>query len=918
MSVISASDNAIKVPLGYLFLDVEDSTARWERTPARMRKAMARHRAIVDALVAAHGGVIHDFAGDGAFAIFDGGSPLKCALAIQLAMQREDWSAVGGLDLRLGVHLATPTDDGSVDQISANRAARITASGWGGQIVVSNEAMEAYGAPEGARFVDLGFTHFRGVEAPIRLSALVHPDLNRQDFPPLRVNAFENLTLPQPAGPLFGRERDMIEIQERLYQTRLLTIVAPGGTGKTRLAWRIASDSARDRPVVFVSLDGVSNEAEFVSSLAGALRFPFYGGAARERQLLDYLRDKSTMLVLDNADAMAGHAAFASQLASTCIGLTILTTSREPLHTMGEVVYRLSGLSFGGADLTQSPAFQLFAFEAHAQGSDRPVSQEVDQFREICGLIDGSPLALRLVARWSRLLSLSDILVELRRGPEFLSNASQSDLRLSLTGVFEGSWRLLTPTQQRALSRLSVFAGPFDFEAASDVAELDLATYASLVDKSLLDDVGNRRFSIHPLIRSYARGKLALDSDDEAHTRRRHAAYYLRMVCEKATATGGNDRSVRFDELQDAYANIRAAWWHANKIRLPDVADAAVLLHHFLAMRSMIKEGIEAFSIDLCDPALRPLFQGLLAASLFQHGELDAADAAARSVFAARGGIVPRAFGREALGGVAHVRGDYPRARRHYERGFALWSLCESELNGSFTATNLALLHSSHGQDEEAAKWGRLAYRLSRRSGNPVGVRIIQVMTGDQAMRAKRFDAARANYEKALRFEVSGETPAFRGSVLRRLGSLCRDIGDLDQALSYHRQALDLAVDTGERRMQAFAVYEVGEDLRRLAEFDEATACLVDAVQRAEALGLDPLLNEGLLSLGQMLIARDAKTNARRVAGLLAERELDELAGRYSELCETLGDPPPARVPMEDLGELLEDIVDEAEIGVFE
>jgi len=904
------------VKLGYLFSDVEDSTARWERTPEHMRSAMARYRAIVTAFAAAHGGVIHDYAGDGVFVIFKGGEALQCALDIQLAMQREDWSAVGGLELRLGVHQARPMDDDSVDQVSANRAARITSSGWGGQIVVSKDAADAYGLPVGARFVDLGLYHFKGVEAPLGVGSLVHPQLAKQEFPPFRTDPLEGFGLPQPAGPLIGRERDLSDIKDRLFQTRLLSIVAPGGAGKTRLALQVAADCAANRPVVFASLDGVANGGEFVSAIASALRFPFHGNENPETQLINYLRNRATMLVLDKGDAMAGQAGFASLLAAACPRVTILATSREPLHASGEVVYRLRGLSFGGADLAQSPAFQLFAFEARAQGVDRDLTGELDAFRDICALVDGSPLALRLVARWSRLLSLSEIAAEMHNGPEFLTDASQTDPHLTLRGLFEGSWRLLAPEQQKGLSRLSVFKGKFDFEAARTVAGIDHATYAALADKSLLDAVGGRKFSIHPLIRSYARGKLALRGEDEAQTLARHARYYLAAICALTEKPASIASREGFAALQEVYPDLKAAWRHANTSRIPEVAAAAAPLHFFLNLRSMIREGIELFSVADCDRDLRPLFDGLLAATLFQHGELDKALALARKVYAARGGIVPRAFAREVAGAVAHTRGDYRQAKRHYERGFKLWTQCENELNGSFTATNLALMHALNGEHAEARRWGKRAFRMSRRSGNLVGVRLIHMLTGDQALRDGRLEDARANYQKALQTEGAGEAPHVRSLALRRLGALCLAAGDPKGALGYHMDALTLARDTGEQRMQAFANVAIGEDYRLLGSLDAATSHLVGGVRRAAALQLDPLLNEGLIGLALVLNARGAKTNARRLTGLLARRALGELSNNYTALCDALGDPAPMPLSMQNLDEILEDVVDEAEIGV--
>ncbi len=232
-------------PAGYLFIDIEGSTERWERNPAYMQIAVARLDSLIEEAVAGHDGIIRDRAGDGLFATFGPGNPLQCALDLQLEVQRNDWSDVGGLALRVGVHASDDDGSGEVDRVVANRAARIMSSGWGGQIVVSRSATERYTLPEGASLVDHGACRFKGIREPLHLAALVHPALLRNEFPPLRTLLADGAGGQALAGPIFGRLREISEIFGKLQTSRSITVTGPGGNGKTRLG---ATSRGRARP----------------------------------------------------------------------------------------------------------------------------------------------------------------------------------------------------------------------------------------------------------------------------------------------------------------------------------------------------------------------------------------------------------------------------------------------------------------------------------------------------------------------------------------------------------------------------------------------------------------------------------------------------------------------------------------------
>ncbi len=482
-------------PVGYLFADIEGSTERWEKARTQMQLAVARLGAIVEDLIVRHGGVIEDRSGDGVFATFRPGNPLQCALEMQLTMQRQDWSAVGGLDVRIGVHACDDDGSGEVDRAVANRGSRIMSSGWGGQIVLSDVAVARYRTPPGAVLLDLGLNRFKGIAEPLRLASLTHPDLKRTEFPPLRSLLFAGNGPETLVGPIFGRKRELGELLSKLAQTRSLTLVGPGGNGKTRLALHAGAEIASSQPVCFASLETVTNTDEAALIVAFALGLRLNVGRGTDEQIVDYLRDKEMVLVLDNAETIAGRATFIGEWIAQCMQLSLLVTSREPLGFVGETLLRVEGLAATG----ESPA-ALEMFVHDARGMDPAFQITGDQlpvFQSICALIGGSPLALGLTAQWTNILSLEEILERLQRSVTFLAPAGVDNHRQSLRGVFEGVWRLMTPTQQAALARLSVFVQGFDIAAATRVAEIDLETFSALERKSLLVRAPQGRFAMH-------------------------------------------------------------------------------------------------------------------------------------------------------------------------------------------------------------------------------------------------------------------------------------------------------------------------------------------------------------------------------------------------------------------------------------
>jgi predicted ATPase/DNA-binding XRE family transcriptional regulator len=351
--------------------------------------------------------------------------------------------------------------------------------------------------------------------------------------------------LPPQATAFVGREAELAALDAHLADPaiRLITILGPGGMGKTRLAlaaaeasWR-APDYSFPHGVYFVSLAPLSAPDQLLPAIAEALNFRFYPGGEPRQQLIDYLRHKRLLLLLDNFEHLKAGAGLVSDLLAAAPGLKALVTSRERLNLWAEQLFPISGLSLpddevGGVnargDGAASGAVRLFEQNARSVRPGFALTPRNQPYViEICRLVGGAPLGIVLAAGWLSALSAEEVAAEIGRDLDFLAveMADVPERQRSLRAAFNHSWRLLTESERAVFRRLSVFRGGFDRAAAEAVVAAAPRDLQALVNKSLLVRTG-RRYDVHELLRQFAAEKLAESPDEEAATRERHSAHY--------------------------------------------------------------------------------------------------------------------------------------------------------------------------------------------------------------------------------------------------------------------------------------------------------------------------------------------------------------------------------------------------------
>ena len=591
-----------------LLADVEGSTRLWETQPDEMTAALARLNQTVSEVIAAYGGVrpVEQGEGDSFVAAFTRASDaVACALELQRA-------PLAPIRLRIGVHTGEVQlrDEGNYAGPTINRTARLRDLAHGGQTVLSGatEDIVVDRLPAGAWLTDLGTHPLRDLPRPERVVQLCHPDL-RDEFPPLRTPKSVGVhNLPVQLTTFVGREAEIDDVRQLLADNRLVALTGAGGAGKTRLAVEIAVRVAREfgDGVWYVDLAPITHPAVVPVTVARALGLPDQPGRSTADTLLRFVRDRQLLIVLDNCEHLLDATAeLVVALLGGAPGLTVLATTREPIGVAGEATWRVPSLSVADA------AIELFADRARlAQTGFTINSDNAATVAEICGRLDGMPLAIELAAARVRALSLAEILEGLHDRFRLLTGGARTAVRRqqTLRASVDWSHALLSEPERVLFRRLAVFLAGFDLDAAQAVAGggdveryLVLDQLTLLVDKSLVvaeNASGRTRYRLLETVRQYALEKLAESGEADA-VRSRHRDHYTAMAA-LLDAPARTDYERRVEQAEEEMDNLRAAFvWSLETGDVGRSLELATSLQPLWFTRGRIREGLAWFDAAL-------------------------------------------------------------------------------------------------------------------------------------------------------------------------------------------------------------------------------------------------------------------------------------------------------------------------------
>jgi predicted ATPase/transcriptional regulator with XRE-family HTH domain len=641
--------------------------------------------------------------------------------------------------------------------------------------------------------------------------------------------------LPMPATLLVGRQPEAAQLQQLLVDEghRLVTLVGPGGIGKTRLALHMAHtlEPHFAQGALFVPLVSISHSVELPTAIAGAMNKSLAGDSSSTAQLDALLADQSLLLVLDNFEHLLaldgdGTIGLIDHIVQHIPGVHMLITSRERLRLAGERIFELGGLEIPKSDpnhdAATSDAVILFLQRARqvAPAFALTPSNRAAIIR-LCILLSGMPLGIELAAAWMRTLTPEEIATEIARSLDFLTLADRGvpARHRSLRAAFEHSWKLLAPEEQRAAAHLSIFRGGFRREGAQAVAGATLPHLAALIDKSLVQVVADSpdqempqevkratkpesglRYEIHELLRQYLRNKL-VEMGDEEGVARRHITYFTTVAEKVESHHHASVPPAWFRQLRAEQGNLRAAMeWSLGEGHAPELGLRLVgALGRFWYMTDAWKEGRDWLGSAL-------------------------AMANATTPPAVRARVLTQ------LGDIEHAMAEYPVAQLHLEEALAIWRALDDQQNIAWTIFQIGVLHSTLGNFPQAEALLEESLALYRRLHEPWFVGMVLMQLAGVAMSYDNFGRAIPFLDEALPLLRAQDRSNMMAVALNFQGWALLQQGDCQTALEHFQEALTIGQIDGNFQSTGWSLRNLGLGnllLHNLADADHhLRACL--------------------------------------------------------------------------------------------
>ncbi len=669
--------------------------------------------------------------------------------------------------------------------------------------------------------------------------------------------------LPGYPTPFLGREEELAHLRRLLADPacRLISLVGPGGVGKTRLALQAALQNQHRflGGVRFVPVNDLPSPLFLAPALAHALALPLTGPGPLETRLLNALRAWEGLLILDGFEALRGRGGeLLGRILEEAPGVKLLVTSRERLFLRWERVVQVRGLPHPAPVEDEAEArrllaegrwtaLQLFLQTARRVHPQRDLEEEAVYILALCRLLDGLPLGIELAAASLDRTSCRALWKAAARNLDVLQAPFRDvpSRHRSLRAVFEGSWALLSPEEKRVFRQLSVFRGGFRAEAAQAVARAGLGVLLSLEAKSLLKRTERGRYELHPLVHQYAREKLAAVPAEKERVLARHQSYYLTFLAEREARLEGLPQRAVLEEVEEEIENVRAAWRRAvDRGAVQDLDRALGALSLFYELRGWFQEGEAAFARAAVrlrgrlggDRTGRRLRARLtIAQGLFSRYVGDAEEgedllleglALAREV----GDRRAMALALNVLGILAALRGAFEEQERRFRESLALYQALGDRLKTAILLNNLAIAARIQNRYEEGERlcWESLALarELGYRRGEARALQNLALLAQTQG----RYAEARRFHLQSLRaFRESGDRWGV-ALALGNLGDLAYRQGRYIQARCLLEESLRLRREMGDQWGTVLALNTLGGVLRAQGRFEEARAYLREAL----------------------------------------------------------------------------------------
>ena len=784
-----------------------------------MRVHLAHHDALLREALERHGGHVFKTIGDAFCSAFaDPQEALTAAAEVQRALAQTDWGDIGELRVRIAVHTgAVEMRGGDYFGPALNRVARLLSATHGGQVLCTDatERLARDRLPTDFGFNDLGEWSLKDIQQPLRIYQLSFPGMLALYASPSPRTLVPN-NLPEELSSFIGRKNELQQVKKVLRDSRIVSIVGPGGVGKTRLAMRAGAALCEEFTggVWFIDLSGQRDDADVALAVAKAMNLP--PNRDTLRALLQHIGSSRTLLVLDSSEyANKQCAAFAKDILEGTAAARIIVTAHQPLHLQGEHILTLQPLSLPERwmDLEQVrryDAIKLFVERASAADPHFKLTERTcESVVSICAALEGIPLALELAAARARALTLSQIFERLKERFAFLTGgAAETGHHRTLRGTIDWSYELLAEEERRFFARLSIMHGAFTLETAEAICVGEPIEQAAIVDllqqlveKSFLNVVGNResrRFRMLDTIRLYAHERLRA-TDEHHELAHRHFNHFFTMVAGLQEASG-DERVAILDDIEESHADVLAALDYALERDHPQLAEFALGLVPFWNIRGYLSEG--AARLELVSQKQtesdRTTADLLVHASSLRNAAGESETARQDAEDAVRmaetlGDDSARASAQSALASVLANAGSYEQAYQMY-----LAAIEFQERSGEFSAwmrglINAGLMLTAVGRFDEANAILSRAVDLAPVVKDSRMEAYVYGALGNVAHQSGALHEARRNYGVCLRISRANGDKFLIATALNHLAEVALVLGDVSEARTYIEESLRIA-----------------------------------------------------------------------------------------------------------------------------
>lgn len=747
--------------------------------------------------------------------------------------------------------------------------------------------------------------------------------------------------LPPQLTSFVGRKREIGEITHLLgneANCRLLTLVGPGGIGKTRLAIQVANQMLDVFPngVFLVSLATVESTELLVPSIADALALTFHGRMEPKAQLLNFLREKELLLVLDSFEHLARGGGLLIDILDSAPRVKLFVTSRERLNLSPEWNYSLEGLTFPEPDqefpemlqtalMNEFSAVGLFLERVYRLKPGLSLSAEdVILAARICQLVEGIPLGIELASSWIRVLSLEDIAAEIHRDLDFLNLSARDvpDRHSSLRAVFEHSWLLLSENEKEAYKKLSIFRGGFQRIAAEQIFGISLRLLSALVDKSLIYRTPSGRYSLHGLSQKYAEEKLDQSPHPSSELKNLHCSYYASYLAQREDQFSKAGQENALSEIAVEIDNIRSAWrWAVREGRLVEIGIGLESLHHYYYSVGWVQEGEQLFHeaaervksiVDANvadDPESRLLFgrilsrQARFAYRLGRHRQAKETLVKSLQIIEKLANETNPASQKELaisrfyLSVLSRVDGEYQAAESLCLKSLEYFESCQATAWIATTQKHLGIIFGAQGKYDLARAKLLSALKLSREIEDKFGIADTLNDLGNIAIGLGDYTEAKRLNQECLAIRQNTSHLWGIGTSLNNLGYLALVQEEYDEARQLFVRSLKIHREIGDLYQIANSQSNLAQAMFMLQDYKAARSSFVEALRHAKEVGAQPILLENIAGIALLHIV-DPPINLPKAAELLTlvrqhpacdqltkkrvDQELQRLADRLS------------------------------------